>query len=255
VAEWLDAGQGRPAALHIDTGMNRMGFGLDELDRARDLAGRLRPALVMSHFVASEVPDAPMNARQINAFRDQVRPAFHNLGAGFSLLNSSGHFLEGVEPHDLTRPGYALYGGNPTPGAPNPMQAVVRLEATIVSTRQIRTGTSAGYNSRWVAARDSRLATISMGYADGYPRNGGGTRERTGGHAMLAGVKCPFVGTVSMDLVILDVTDVPEHAARRGASVTLIGDGISLDEAGAGAMTIGYEMLTSLGQRYQRKVI
>ena len=244
LSEWAAFSRGRhPAALHVDTGMNRLGLSVPE---ALALAGDPRIAaagidLVMSHFVSAERPEDPVNARQIADFR-RVREALPTLRG--SLANSSGVFLDGAR-HDLLRPGYALFGGNPTPGAPNPMDPVVRLDAAIVQVRQVEAGMSAGYNGRWTAPGPRRLATLSLGYADGLPRALSGR-----GHALVDGVACPILGLVSMDLIILDVTDAP--AARRGARAVLIGDGLDVDAVGHAAGTIGYEILTSLGSRYVR---
>ena len=203
----------------------------------------------MSHFVESEVPDNPLNARQIAAFAE-VRRAFP--GVPGSLANSSGIFLAQKPFHDLVRPGYALYGGNPTPGRANPMRPVVRLVAPILQLRDIDTGETAGYGARWTAKRPSRLATIGVGYADGLPRNAMGTDTKPGAEAVVAGVRCPFAGRVSMDLSILDVTDVPENQIAPGTPVELLGDTIGVDELGTKALTIGYEILTGLGSRYRR---
>jgi alanine racemase len=133
------------------------------------------------------------------------------------------------------------------------MRPVVGLEAQIIQTREVEPGTKVGYNGRWTAKGRRRLATICLGYADGYPRNASVTDSAAGGSALVGGVLCPFVGSVSMDLIIIDVTDAPADAARRGASVTLIGGALDLEMVGAGAKTIGYEILTSLGRRYQRR--
>ena len=153
------------------------------------------------------------------------------------------------------RPGYALYGGNPTPSAPNPMRPVVRLAAPILQLRGIAAGETVGYNEQWTARRPSRIATIGVGYADGLPRNLMATDARPGGAAMLGGRRCPFAGRVSMDLITIDVTDAPEGAAEVGAALELIGPDLTIDEVGAAAGTIGYEVLTSLGPRYRRVYI
>jgi alanine racemase len=258
--EWGAFRQGngavRPAALHVDTAMNRLGLAPDEaLSLAGDgseLVDAAGVGLLMSHFAASEDEGDPANARQIAAFAG-IAAAFPELPA--SLMNSSGHFLKGCPAYQLTRPGYALYGGNPTPGRPNPMQAVVSLQSRIIQLRDVETGTQVGYNGRWTAKRRSRLATICLGYADGYPRNASGTDTVSGGTALVGGVPCPFVGSVSMDLIILDVTEAPENAARRGEPVTLIGGALDLETVGAGAKTIGYEILTSLGRRHARRYV
>lgn len=246
----------RSAALHVDTAMNRLGLWPGEgLNLAREKSGAIAAAdigLVMSHFASSEDEADPANARQIAAFAE-IAAAFPDLPA--SLKNSSGHFLKDCPSYQLTRPGYALYGGNPTPGKPNPMQPVVGLEATIIQTREVEAGTQVGYNGRWTAKGRRKLATICLGYADGYPRNGSWTDTITGGSALVDGVRCPFVGSVSMDLIIIDVTEAPAGSAQRGAPVTLIGGALDLEAVGAGAKTIGYEILTSLGRRYARRYI
>ncbi|RXT55203.1 alanine racemase [Bosea sp. Tri-44] len=246
----------RPAALHVDTAMNRLGLWPGEgLDLAREKTGVIAAAgigLVMSHFASSEVVDDPANARQIAAFAE-IAEAFPGMPA--SLLNSSGHFLPNCPSYQLTRPGYALYGGNPTPGKPNPMRPVVGLEARIIQLREVQGGMQVGYNGTWTAKGRSKLATICLGYADGYPRNASWTDRSQGGSALVGGVRCPFVGTVSMDLIIVDVSDAPTDAAVRGAPVTLIGGELDLEAVGAGAKTIGYEILTSLGRRHARHYV
>ena len=258
--EWAAFRQGganaRPAALHVDTAMNRLGLWPGEgLSLAREKAGVITAAgigLVMSHFASSEDQTDPANARQIAAFAE-IAAAFPGLPA--SLKNSSGHFLKDCPSYQLTRPGYALYGGNPTPGKPNPMRPVIGLEARILQIREIEAGMQVGYNGRWTAKRPSRLATICLGYADGYPRNASGTDISTGGSAILGGVICPFVGTVSMDLTIVDVTEAPAAEAKRGAPMTVIGGPLDVEAVGTGAKTIGYEILTSLGRRYTRHYV
>ncbi len=248
--------QVRPAALHVDTAMNRLGLWPGEgLSLARERGSVIAAAgigLVMSHFASSEDETDPANARQVAAFAE-IAAALPGVPA--SLKNSSGHFLKDCPSYALTRPGYALYGGNPTPGRPNPMQPVIGLEARIIQMREVEAGTQVGYNGRWTAKGKRRLATICLGYADGYPRNASWTDSSTGGSAVVGGVVCPFVGTVSMDLIIVDVSDAPASAAVRGAPVTLIGGPLDLEAVGAGAKTSGYEILTSLGRRYARRYV
>jgi alanine racemase len=208
----------------------------------------------MTHLASAEETDNPVNARQLEEFQ-RVRAAFASVPASF--CNSSGAFLPGDNGFELLRPGYALYGGNPLPGRPNPMKPVVRLEAHILQLRDVADGTGVGYNSAWTANGQRRLATISLGYADGYPRTASATDEKReagieAGVALVHGTRCPFAGKVSMDLIILDVSDVPADAVARGDRVTLIGDDLTLDEVGRRAGTIGYEILTGLGTRYAR---
>ncbi|GJD69639.1 alanine racemase [Methylobacterium gnaphalii] len=246
LAEWAALSEGQwPAALHVDTGMNRLGLRVPEaLALAGDpLLARAGIRLLMSHLVSAEKPDEPVNARQIEAFA-ALRQALPGIPA--SLANSSGVFLGAAARHDLLRPGYALYGGNPTPyRTENPMRPVVRLDSPILQIRDVEAGDTAGYNARWQAPSPRRLATLSIGYADGYPRS-----ASNAGRALVEGVACPILGLISMDLIILDVTNVP--GARRGTMATLIGDGLDIDAVGQAAGTIGYEILTGLGSRYVR---
>jgi alanine racemase len=254
MADWVESGEKGPVALHVDTGMNRLGLAPDALRSGaldRELK-RLNIALVMTHFAASEDPSDASNDRQIAAFA-RVAELFPETRR--SLLNSSGHFLPNAPAYDLTRPGYALYGGNPTPGQPNPMRPVVTLTATILQIREVEDGEAVGYNGKWHAKGRRKLATICLGYADGYPRNASNTDAVAGGAALVGGVTCPIAGTVSMDLIILDVTEAPADAVRRGAPVTLIGGDLPVDRVGPSGKTIGYELLTSLGRRYRRRYL
>ena len=252
----LAARQGRtsPCALHLDTGMNRLGFeSLARLKAAMQTHGAASGAdLLMSHFVSSEFPDDPINLRQIELF-EAARAAFPNLHA--SLANSSGMFLPARPIHDLARPGYALYGGNPTPEAVNPMRTVVTLAVAIQQTRWIAAGETCGYNGQWTAKRRTRLATLLAGYADGLPRGAGATDSKPGAEVAIAGRRCPLVGRMSMDLCIADVTDIPEDAARPGDLAEFFGPSVALDDFAARSGTIGYHVLTSLGPRYGRDYV
>jgi alanine racemase len=257
IEEWgafcVTAGRPLPAALHIDTGMNRLGLRPEAAAKIRgetDLLDAFSLSLVMSHLISAENPGLAINARQIKAF-ESVRPLFADVPA--SLCNSSGIFLPAKPHFDLVRPGYALYGGNPRPGRDNPMAPVVRLEAKVIQLRTVPDAESVGYSGHWTAEGRRRIATICLGYGDGYLRSASGTNLRPGGEAVVAGVRCPIAGRISMDLVTLDVSAVPEGAIKRGDLVTFIGDGITVDDVGGRAGTIGYEFLTSLGRRYARR--
>jgi alanine racemase len=240
------------AGIHLDTGMNRLGFAsLEALGAAMAASGECGVDLLMSHFVSSEEPDNPLNDAQIARFT-AARAAFPALAA--SLANSSGLFLAARPAFDLARPGYALYGGNPTPGKTNPMKPVVALDVAIQQTRWIEKGETCGYNGQWRAKRRTRLATLLAGYADGLPRTAGAVEGREGAEAIVAGHRCPLVGRVSMDLLIADVTDLPESAARPGEYARLFGDEIGVDEFAARCGTIGYTILTGLSRRYARRV-
>jgi alanine racemase len=259
IEEWAGfcraQGQKRKTAIHVDTGMNRLGLtvpqGLTLKDRAE--LKDFETALLMSHFVSAEESDNPLNQQQSEAFR-AVRASLPGIPA--SLANSSGIFLKDRPHFDLARPGYALYGGNPTPDQDNPMKPVVGLEARIVQLRWVEADHTVGYNGRWLALSKRRIATLSVGYADGYPRSssarGKSGDELLAGMALVAGRPCPFAGNVSMDLITIDVTDVPGNQVQRGDTIILIGGDLTVDEVGRRAGTIGYEVLTNLGSRYAR---
>jgi alanine racemase len=256
LARWAEAARRRggtaPCALHLDTGMNRLGFpSLRALKEAMARDGGPSGAdLLMSHFVASEVADDPLNVVQI-ARVDEARAAFRGLAA--SLANSSGIFLRERPFHDLVRPGYALYGGNPTPGLANPMRAAVSLVVAIQQSRWVEKGETCGYNAQWTATRRSRLATILAGYADGLPRTAGATDGRAGADVFVAGKRCPLVGRVSMDTCIVDVTDILESEGGAGDVAEFFGERAGVDDFASQCGTIGYHVLTSLGARYRRE--
>ena len=254
VAEWRAEGGGQPAALHVDTGMNRLGLRMED---ARALAGSdmssgLTVSLLMSHFVSSEVPEAPVTARQIADF-EQLRAAFPAIPA--SLANSAGIFLNEAPHYDLVRPGYALYGGNPIPGRDNPMRPVVRLEAPVVAVRDVPDGETVGYNGEWRAEGLRRIAVIAAGYADGLDRRASGSTGLPGGYAVAAGQLCPIAGRVSMDLVTVDITALPVGAVSRGDRIALIDDQLTVDKVATQLGTIGYEVLTGLAARVQRVAV
>src|SRR3984885_11741910 len=239
------------AAVHIDTGMNRLGLTLTEAQGIvpRIVAGDHGITLVMSHLACAENLHHPLNAKQLASFRE-IASLYSGVPA--SLSNSSGVFLGAQFQFDLVRPGAALYGINPTPEADNPMQPVVELKARIAQIRNVERGESVGYGGTWTTRRPTRLAIVSAGYADGYFRAGGSNDGTRGAEVVVAGKRCPVVGRISMDLMASDVTDLDKNAARRGHMVTLIGDGITVDDLAHHFSTIGYEVLTSLGPRYAR---
>jgi alanine racemase len=254
LAEW-DAfravqGWSGGAALHFDTGMSRLGLGPEE---APGLAARMAAmpnhgiTLVMSHFACADEPNHSLNEKQIRDFRD-IRVMFRGIPA--SLANSSGIFLESGAHFDLVRPGIALYGSNPTT-RDNPMRPVVELKARLLQARLVPQGTSVGYGATWTARRTSRIAILSIGYADGYSRPIGGADGRPGGEAVVHGLRCPVVGRVSMDLIAVDITGLRKDV-QRGDWITLLGDGIGIDEMAGWSRTISYDVLTRLGRRFHR---
>jgi len=243
LARWF--GQGLGAILHVDTGMSRLGLDDQELAILADDHTRLDGLTiryVMSHLVAAERPDDPVNQRQRARFataRARLPPA------PASLANSSGIFLGAGFGSDLARPGAALYGINPTLGHPNPMRETVRLAARVLAVRDVPTGETVGYNGTWTTPRPTRIATAALGYADGFHRSLSGR-----GSACFDGAPIPLVGRVSMDLTTFDVTDHP--AVQLGCWLEVLGPHLAPDDVAAAAGTNGYEILTSLGRRFHR---
>ena len=236
------------AALHIDTGMNRLGISADE---AAALAPRAQTpnhgiTLLMSHLACAEIADHPLTASQIRLFRE-LRMLYHGIPA--SLVNSSGIFLGDLAHFDVARPGAALYGINPTPNRANPMQSVVELTARILQVRKVPQGETVGYGAAWKARRASRIAIAALGYADGMLRSASGVDGKSSGVAVIAGKRCPIVGLISMDLTCIDITEVGTPPVQRGDVATFIGKDLSIDEVAASAGTIAYEVQTRLGRR------
>lgn len=248
IEDWLgDAdGAGRPVALHVDTGMNRLGLDPSQAAAIAGDAGllaRLEPALVMTHLAAADTPDHPANRMQAERFA-AVRALFPGLAG--SLANSAATMSgDPALMHDLTRPGIALYGGRWSAASP-PLATVATLEARVVQVRSVPAGEAVGYGATHVCRRKSRIAILSAGYADGIHR------AIAGGEAAVGGRRVPYAGRISMDLLALDVTDLPEGAVGRGDFVELFGPTVPVDELAVRAGTIGYEILTATGRRLER---
>ncbi|MDQ0319752.1 alanine racemase [Pararhizobium capsulatum DSM 1112] len=250
-----------PCALHVDTGMNRLGLTVDEaLALANDPArpASFSPVLAMSHLACADDQAHPLNRRQLDAFR-AVADAFE--GVEMSLANSAGVHLGPDYHFDLTRPGIAVYGGEAVNDVPNPMKPVVTAEARILQIRSVKSGQTGSYGGSARFSRDSRVAVVAIGYADGYHRSvsGGGVTLRqahiSGAFGFLHGQKVPHLGRVTMDLSLFDVTDLPENLVRAGDYIELFGENIAIDDVARAGGTIGYEMLTSLGRRYDRAYV
>ena len=237
-------------ALHFDTGINRLGIPRDETQRLMaDPAwfDGLKPALLMSHLACSDDLASPMNARQLQRFTEVCGRLALPVNTPRSVAASGGIFL-GMPYHlELVRAGAALYGLAPLNNQANPMRQVVRLQAKILQVRRVDDGDSVGYGATRRFDGPARLATIGVGYADGYMRS-----LSNRGAVHIGGAEAPIVGRVSMDLTIIDVTGLPESATQVGAPVDLMGPQQTADELGERAGTIGYEVLTSLGRRYRR---
>lgn len=236
-----------PAAVHCDTGMARLGLTPEDTEALLAEPGSLAAfshLQVMSHLACADTPGAEMNAAQRQAF---ARIAAALPDATASLANSSGIFLGAGFHFDLARPGIALYGGNPTPEAANPMRQVVRLQGRILQVRQIDAPQTVGYGATFRAQQPMRLATVAAGYADGYFRS-----LSNRGHAWVGEERVAVVGRVSMDLITLDVTGLPEREVVPGGLVDLLSPEEGVNALAAEAGTIPYEILTALGRRYQR---
>ncbi|WP_380787699.1 alanine racemase [Sphingomonas sp. R86521] len=247
LAAWSAHGK-RPAVLQVDSGMQRLGLSPPEVERLIEDPGLLAGIdlrYLMSHFACADEPESPANAWQ----RDRFATTCAQLpSAPRSLANSGGAFL-GPDYHgDLLRPGIALYGGDPQPGVT--MAPVVTLIADIIQTRVVPAGAGIGYGLTAPADTDRVIATIGVGYADGWPRRLGGR-----GSAFVGGIRVPIVGRVSMDSMLIDVSDVPGEARLEGAPVELLGPHQTIDDVARDAETISYEILTQLGSRYARTYI
>ncbi|MGD0864279.1 MAG: alanine racemase [Rhizomicrobium sp.] len=239
------------AALHFDTGMNRLGLPSYELatlvaESAVRLRG-IRLVLNMSHLAFSEDSASAMNRTQLDRFRAglaRLRPA----PASFS---STGGVVLGKDyAFDMVRLGIGLYGGNPQSAGANPFTTTAVLTGRILQLRRVDKGESVGYGASFRVGRKGTLATIALGYADGLMRAIGNR-----GMGAIAGVRAAVAGRVSMDLITLDVTDVPQAALHVGAEVEFLGDTIGLDELARAANTAPYEILTSLGGRVPRRYV
>jgi alanine racemase len=237
-------------ALHVDTGKGRLGLSMEE---AAAIAPRVHSmghgiTLLMSRLDNAENPAHPLNDRQISLLRD-LRRLYGGVPA--SLANSSGIFFGPKAHFDLVRAGAALYGVNPTPRVANPMLPVIELRARIVQVLNLAPGETIADNVGWAAKRPTRLALVSAGYADGYPRSGSAFDNKL--QAIVGGQRCPVAGHPSMDLLTIDVTDLSDPtAARFGAMVTLIGPEISIDDLAAASKSTGREVLSHLGSRFHR---
>ena len=259
IQEWAafssSVGERLPCAVHIDSGMNRLGLPAEEVDEVaaeRDLWSALTLSLVMSHLACADEPKHPKSEAQRNVF-DRLRDRLPKTPA--SLANSAGILLGSAYAYDLVRPGIALYGGKPHAEGENPFEAVVHLKGRILQVRKAAAGETIGYGATRTLKRASRIGIVSVGYADGFFRSLS-IEEGQEGLAVYVGPHAvPILGRVSMDLLAIDVTDVPERLARRGEWVELIGPNVPAQEIAQHAGTIDYEVLTNLGRRAFRRYI
>jgi alanine racemase len=250
VADWRAFAARRgalPTMVHLDTGMARLGLSLREFDEVAEALHRDRAIAwraLVSHLACADEPRHPLNDSQHARFA-AARRRFPQIPA--SLAASSGIFLGRDFHFDFVRPGAALYGVNPRPDGPNPMRQILRLRGRIVQVREVDRGQPVGYGATHVMEAAGRLATVAVGYADGWLRS---LSRR--GWGRLGGKRVPLLGRVSMDLVVFDVSGVDPALARPGAFIELLDEEHGVDALAADAGTIGYEILTALGRRYHR---
>lgn len=237
-----------PCAIHFDTGMNRLGLSADETKHLIEhqflLQGR-DVKLALSHFACSDELDHPLIALQCQR-TDVLQKQFPQFR--WSLANSSGIFRARQYLFDLTRPGYALYGGNPTPETKNPMHPVVRLDVRVLQTRDVKKGSTIGYGATHTFPEDAQTATINLGYADGFAR-------ANKGHVFWQGQPCPILGRISMDSLSIGIGHLQGPKPAAGDLIEVLGPHQGIDALAEDAGTIGYEVLTSLGMRYARHYI
>ena len=240
---WAGANPGASAALHVDTGMNRLGLDAADIEQLQAI-NDLNITMVMSHFACASTPGAPMLAEQQTKF-DTV--AAHFPSARKSLASTGGALISADYGYDLTRLGVGLYGVGPFDGAHEAIAPVASLMAPVLQIRQVKAGEIAGYDGTHKFDRDATLATVSLGYGDGFPRSGSNSAS-----AYIGGAPCPVVGIISMDLIILDVTHAPQ-AVREGDAAEFYGANLPIEDAAKTCGTIGYELLTGLGGRVERR--
>ena len=248
-SEWAKAGQGSPCTLHVDTGINRLGLSLAAYAQILRDHPKLNIAFVMSHLACSDEPEHPMNEAQRKRFVE-VRALAPHIKASFA--NSSGIYLGKAYTNDQVRPGVALYGGNPLPGKPNPMQVVATLKSRVMQIRTLQPGETVGYSATWAATEPTKIALLGAGYRDGVPRKLSSSEHNGPAQVFLNGTRCPIVGRVSMDMMGINITNA---TAKQGDWAEIFGPNIPVDEAASWAGTISYELLTHLGSRYARHYV
>ena len=256
IALWNSAAHGArtrlDAAIHLDTGMNRLGLPSEETrilaDGSNTRLANINPVLLMSHLACADDCDSPMNAEQLGRFKSVLAKL---PSAPASLASSGGVLLGRDYLFDMVRPGIGLYGGNPRiAGSKNPFVTAVQMTGRILQIRRVDSGESVGYGATFQIERNTTLATVALGYADGLMR-----ALSNNGFGAIAGHRAPIAGRVSMDLVTLDVTDVPRDVLDIGADVEFFGDTVLLEEAATSANTTSYELITSLGARLPRHYV
>ncbi len=240
-----------PAALHVESGINRLGLSSSDIDALVSepaLFDTFDLSLVMSHLACGDNPTSQSNQIQRQVF-ERLRTKLPTTPA--SLANSSGILL-GADFHcDLVRAGISIYGGGVRDNA-NPVSSVVHLFAKIAQVRSVPEGQKVGYDGTWTAERDSKIAVIPVGYADGYRRSLSSSPDQPDARVWIGGHFAPVIGRVSMDMITVDVTDLPDDIAVCGAEAELFGSHVTAGELAVRAGTIDHEIFTGLGSRLTR---
>ena len=247
IHRWKSIATVKPAVVHLDTGMSRLGLCEAEVREASHagLFQGMQLLYALTHLACADNPSHPLNAEQIKCFGELLE---HLPDVKTSIGGSAGILLGPQFKGDMVRPGIALYGGNPFVSGDNPMQPVVTLQGTILQTRDIARAQAVGYGATYTAPPGSRIATVGVGYADGYPRVLGNR-----GVAFVAGSPAPVVGRVSMDLITIDVSGLSPARVQPGDTVELMGPNVTLDDLARAGGIINYEILTGLGSRLRRR--
>jgi len=235
-----------PALLHFDTGMTRLGLDADQADwliQNKQALNGLELTYVMSHLVSGELVDDPVNISQLTSFK-KFHSSFSNIPA--SLANSAGSFLGSDYHFSMTRPGIALYGIHPFEDLDSPLKPAFDWHARIIQIRNAAAGDKVGYGGTYQLNRDSQIATLGVGYADGYRRQLGGMAN-----VSISGRSAPVVGRVSMDSITVDVTGFDQESLRTGKA-SLIHADYPVGKMARDVGTIPYEIMTGLGHRAKR---
>lgn len=256
IGEWSaycrTTGKRLEAAIHIDTGINRLGLEYDEscsLLKSSDALADFNISFLMSHLACADEPSHPLNQEQVDKCH-ALRALMP--GVPFSLANSAGILGSPSTHFDLVRPGISLYGGNAMAEPGRALEQVMTLEATVLRVRHVAEGQSIGYGSTFTCKRPTKIAVLGLGYADGYFRSLSGTSNDIHAYASIDGQKVPIVGRISMDMIGIDVTDVPEEKMGRGTFVELINNSLRLDDVAQAGGSFSYELLTRMGNRFTR---
>lgn len=254
LAEWSNyarkIGKKLPVALHIDSGLNRLGMPEDEikkLSKNPDLLAGLDLQLILSHLAIPALANHPMNESQLQSFRASLKilPP-----APASLAASSGSFLGAEYRFDMVRIGSSIYGMNPQPNKPNPMRAVTRLEFPVLQIQELPVGKTVGYGCTFKTERPTRIVTLGGGFSDGYMRS-----LSNSGTIWIGDYRCPVVGRVSMDLITVDVTDIPSHLVQPGSMLAILHDQYTVNHLAGEAKTRTTEILCGLGRKPKRRYI